>query len=80
MFILSIGSLVSVNFDAAFNMMNSVVMSSADVIDTYVYRTGVAMGRFSYATAIGFTQSVISFTLVFTTLRLSKKFQDYSII
>jgi len=80
MFILSIGSLVTVNFDAAFNLKNAVVMSSAEVIDTYVFRTGVSMGNFSYATAIGFAQSMISFILVFTALKLSKKFGDYSII
>lgn len=80
MFILNLGSLVTVNFDAVFNLMNAMVLPTADVIDTYVFRTGILLGRFSYSTAIGFSQSVVSFILVFTGLTLSKKFNDYSIL
>ena len=80
MLILSIGSLVTSNFDAVFNLSNPLVLSSAEVIETYVLRTGVMLGRYSFSTAIGFTQSVISFILVFIGIRLSKKYNDYAVI
>ena len=80
MFVLNLGSIVNVGFEAAFNLMNPLVMSTADVVDTYVYRTGILLGRFSYSTAVGFCQSVISFVLFFIGLRLAKKFFNYSII
>nr|WP_286672308.1 ABC transporter permease subunit [Cohnella hashimotonis] len=73
MFVLSLGSLVSVNFEAVFNLMNGFVQEKADVIDTFVYRNGVQMIKFSYATAIGLAQSVIASILVFAGFKLSNK-------
>ncbi|MFD2328523.1 ABC transporter permease [Cohnella sp. GCM10020058] len=73
MFVLSLGSLVSVNFEAVFNLMNGFVQEKADVIDTFVYRNGVQMIKFSYATAIGLTQSVIASILVFAGFKFSNK-------
>jgi len=80
MFVLNLGTIVNVGFDAAFNLMNPLVMSTADVVDTYVYRTGILLGRFSYSTAVGLCQSVISFILFFVGLKLAKKYFNYSII
>lgn len=80
MLILSLGTLVKVNFDAAFNLQNALILETAEVIDTYVYRTGVRLGRYSYAAAIGFVQSVISFALVYGGIRLSRRYSDYAII
>ncbi|MDG0790862.1 ABC transporter permease subunit [Cohnella ginsengisoli] len=73
MFVLSLGSLVSVNFEAVFNLMNGFVQEKADVIDTFVYRNGVQMIKFSYATAIGLAQSVIASILVFAGFKFSDK-------
>lgn len=80
MFVLNLGTIVNVGFDAAFNLMNPLVMSAADVVDTYVYRTGILLGRFSYSTAVGLCQSVISFVLFFVGLKIAKKYFNYSII
>lgn len=80
LFILNLGRLVHTNFDAVYNLMNPMVYVSAEVIDTYVFRTGIQLARYSYATAIGFAQSVISVTLVFCGFRLAKRSNDYAII
>lgn len=80
MFILSLGGLAHANFDAVYNLMNPLVATEAEVIDTYVFRTGIQMGRYSYATAIGFTQSVFSIILVVFGFKLAKRFNDYSIL
>jgi len=80
MFVLGLGSLVHVSFDAVFNLMNPLVYRSADVIDTYVYRVGIQMTKYSYATAIGLAQSVISVILVVFGFKLAKKFNGYSIV
>lgn len=80
MFVLGLGSLVHVSFDAVFNLMNPLVYKSADVIDTYVYRVGIQMTKYSYATAIGLAQSVISVVLVVFGFRLAKRFNAYSIV
>ncbi len=78
MFILNLGTLFRVSFDAVFNLMNPMVMVSADVIDTFVYRMGIRMGRYSYATAVGLAQSVVTFVLVFFGYRYSKLLNNNS--
>jgi len=80
MFVLELGNLVHTNFDAVFNLMNPLVQTSAEVIDTYVFRTGIQMARYSYATAIGLTQSVISVIIVFIGFKLANKINQYTII
>lgn len=80
LFILNLGMMVHANFDAVYNLMNPMVYVAADVIDTYVFRTGVQLARYSYATAIGFAQSMISVTLVFVGFRLAKRTNEYAIV
>ena len=87
--ILTAGSIVSVNFsvlgtmtpnfEALFNFSNPLVMSKSDVVDIYAYRTGIAMGDYSYAAAIGFTVSFLSFVFVFLANNISRKINGYSI-
>jgi len=80
MFVLSLGTLFTVNFDAVFNLMNPMVHAKAEVIDTYLYRTGIQMARYSYATSIGFMQSTISLIIVVVGFKIAKKINNYSII
>ena len=80
MFILSLGSLAHANFDAVYNLMNALVARQAEVIDTYIFKSGIQLAKYSYATAIGFMQSTVSVILVVIGFRLAKKFNDYSII
>ena len=50
-----------------------------DVISTYTYRLGIEQSQYSLTTAIGFTQSIVNFALVFGTNKLSKKLGGYSL-
>ena len=79
LFILSLGGLVRVNFDAVFNLMNPLLYTSAEVIDTFVFRTGIQHAKYSYATAIGLVQSIVSIIIVFIGFRIVKKNNDYTI-
>jgi putative aldouronate transport system permease protein len=47
--------------------------SVGDIIDTFVYRTGIQEARYSYATAVGLFQSIIGLLLVTICNRLSRK-------
>jgi len=80
MFVLGLGSLVSGNFDSVYNLMNPLVATKAEVIDTYVYRTGIQLAKYSYATSIGLVQSIFSVTLVFIGFKWAKKINGYSIL
>ena len=68
LFIMSVGGVLNANFDQIMmltkNMGNAMLTEYADVIDTFVYRMGMQMGRFSFATAAGLFKAVINFGLL----------------
>lgn len=57
--IMSLGNILGSGFDRPFVFQNNIVMNVADVISTYVYRTGIKGLQFSLTTAVGLFQSVV---------------------
>lgn len=76
---LAMGNVLNAGFDQVFNMYNQLVINTADIVDTYVYRVGITNMQFSLATAAGLFKSVVSFVLVVTSYTLAYKFADYTI-
>lgn len=66
--IMNVGSVLNANFDQIMmltkNMGNALLTEYADVIDTFVFRYGISMGRVSFATAAGLFKAVINFALL----------------
>lgn len=52
---------------------------TADVISTFVYRRGLVDGDYSFSTAIGFFNSVVSLILVLLSNKIADKVADYSL-
>ena len=76
--ILSIGSflgggMVGSNFEQSFLMGNTVNNATAEIIQTYAFKLGMAQGRFSYATAVDLVQSMISIVLILISNKVAKK-------
>ncbi|OCT13026.1 protein lplB [Paenibacillus pectinilyticus] len=76
LFLLEIGNFLDLGFDQVFNLLTPMTFSAGDILDTYVYRTGIQQAQYSFATAVGLFQSVIGFILVYIFNRLSKKVSD----
>lgn len=62
--ILRCGSVLNAGFDQIFVMYNEGVYSTCDIIDTWVYRTGIENFNISLSSAVGLFKSFISFALV----------------
>jgi putative aldouronate transport system permease protein len=77
--ILSIASILNAGFDQQMIMANDLVWDWADVIDTYAYRYGLKMLRYSYGTAVGLFKSVISCLLLFGSNWLSRRVSGMSL-
>lgn len=73
MFIMRIGSLMSVGFEKAYLMQNTLNVSSSELISTFIYKNGIQKGQFSYSTAVGLFNSVINFILLVSANFVSKK-------
>lgn len=77
--IMNSGQIMSAEFEQQFLMFNSSVMNVAEVIPTYVYKRGLAGGQFSFATAVGMFQSVISILILIFVNNFCKKTADISL-
>jgi putative aldouronate transport system permease protein len=79
LFILQIGNMVTIGFEQIFLLYNPVVYDVGDVISTYTYRLGLEQLQYSLTTAIGLTQSIVNFILVYSANKLSRKIAGLSL-
>lgn len=77
--ILRMGSVLNVGFEKIILLYNQGIYETADVISSYVYRKGLQEFNYSYSTAVGLFNSVVSFVLVMATNALSKKTTEMSL-
>lgn len=79
LFILRLGKIMSVGFEKVFLMYSPVTYETADVISTYVYRKGIEGSGYSFATAVGFFNSVINFIFVYISNRICRSVTQTSL-
>jgi len=79
--ILNCGHLMNVGFEKVFLMQNPLNLRTSQVIATYEYSVGLksAAANFSYATAIGFFNSVINLILIVIVNKIAKKYTEISL-
>ena len=79
MLVLNIGKMVKVGFEAIILLYLPSTFSTADVIATYVYRTGLSNRNYGLATAAGLFEAIVALVLVVIANKLSKKVSQTSI-
>lgn len=77
--IMNCGSIINVGFEKVLLLQNQMNMSTSDVISTYVYRIGIGSAQFSYSTAIGLFNSVVSVVLLVLVNTISSKVSETSL-
>jgi putative aldouronate transport system permease protein len=76
---LSLGNVLNAGFDQIFNLYSPIVYSTGDILDTYVYRTGLIQGQYSLGTAVGLFKTVISLILIGISYWVASKYANYRI-
>ncbi|SFS52084.1 sugar ABC transporter permease [Paenibacillus sp. BC26] len=79
LFILELGNVMSIGFEKVLLMQNTLNMGSSDIIDTYVYRSGIQEADFSFSTAVGLFSSIINFALLVSVNSISKRLSKTSL-
>ncbi|TBL74700.1 ABC transporter permease [Paenibacillus thalictri] len=74
--ILKLGHIMDAGFDQIYILYNIQVYPVADIIDTWVYRTGLQQLNFSLGAAVGLFKSLIGFVLVLGANRLARKWGE----
>ncbi|MEV3858765.1 ABC transporter permease subunit [Streptomyces sp. NPDC050095] len=71
--ILNVGTFMAVGFEKIMLLYNPLTYPTADVVSTYLYRTGIESNSFSYAAAIGLFEAVIGLVLITTANQMSRR-------
>lgn len=82
MLIFSIGGLISANFgmfEQLYLLSNSIIQDATEIVDTYTYKMGIILSRYSYATAVGLFRSVAAVILLTGANFISKKMTGESL-
>lgn len=79
MFILRMGSVMSVGFTKVYLLQNDLNLSASEVISTYVYKKGLLGSEFSFASAVDLFNAVINMTMLVIVNKLSKKVGETSL-
>lgn len=76
---LSLGNVLNAGFDQIFNLYSPLVYPSSDVVDTWVYRTGLLDAQYGLSSAVGLLKSVVSFVMISLAYWLAFRFAKYRI-
>ena len=79
MTVLSMANILNGGFDQIYNMLNPSVMSTGDILDTFVFRLGIQNARYSLSTAASLFKSIVSFIFIVTSYSFADRFAGYRI-
>jgi len=77
--IMSTARILEVGFEKVYLLQNNMNIQSSDVISTYVYRVGLVSMQYSYSSAIGLFQSVISLIMLTLVNAVARKVSETSL-
>ncbi len=77
--LLRLGNILDAGFQQIFVLYSVPVYSVGDIIDTWVYRSGLLDFQFSLATAVGLFKGVIGLLLIVTANRIAKRIAQQTI-
>lgn len=73
LFIINIGSFLEVGYEAIILLYQPSTYETADVINTYVYRSGLMEGQYEVGAAAGLFNSIVGLILVVVANKLSRR-------
>lgn len=76
---LSLGNVLNAGFEQVLVLLNPVVYATGDILDTFVYRSGLQEQQYSLATAVGLLKSVFGFALILLSYWLADRLADYRV-
>ena len=79
LFLMKIGSLLSVGFEKAYLMQNDLNVSASEIIGTFVYKQGMLQLNYSYSSAVDMVQGVLNLTLITLFNLASRRVADISL-
>ena len=79
MLIMDVGAMMNVGYQKVFLMQNTMNLGASESISTYVYKVGLKQSNYSFSTAIGLMNTIVSLILVSSTNYVSKRLTETSL-
>jgi len=79
MLIIRIGNIMEVSFEMIILLYQPATYSTADVVNTWVYRQGIESGQYDVAAAAGLFNALVAFVLVMVANTLSRRYARTSL-
>lgn len=76
MLVLKVGNMLNVSYETVLLLYQPATYSTADVISTYVYRTGMIIQDFGLSTAVGLFNAVLGCLLIYFANKAAKKITE----
>lgn len=80
MFIMRMGSVMSVGFEKVYLLQNSLNSGTSEILSTYVYKMGLVSNQYSLSSAIGLFNNLVNLALLLSVNYISKKLSDTSLV
>jgi putative aldouronate transport system permease protein len=77
--ILDLGRLLNVGYEKVILLYNTSTYETADIISTYVYRSGLISQQYSFAAAVGLFNSAVGLILVISSNYASRRVVSHSL-
>lgn len=78
--IMNMGWILNAGFEIQYLLSNGLTMETAETIDVFVIRYGIAQRNYSLATAMGMFKTIVSIVLIAGTNQLSRRFAQESLV
>jgi len=79
MLLLRLGHVMNVGFERAYLLQKPSTYETSDVIQTYIYRTGIESNNFSFASAVGLFNSAVNVIFLVICNKISKYLTETSL-
>lgn len=78
--LLNVSNFVNHGMEQYYVFKNAIIYNRIEVLEVFVYRLGLELGDYSYATAVGIMKSVVSIALLFIANQIARKVRGTSIV
>lgn len=79
MLILKLGTLLSVGYEKTILLYKPLIYETSDIISSYVYRVGIGQQSWSYSSAVGLLNSVVTFAIIIASNSISARVSETSL-
>ena len=76
MLIMRCGSILNVGYEKVYLMQSDLNLSTSEIISTYIYKTGIGKGEFSFGAAVDLFNSVINCILLVSVNMITRKVSE----